>query len=243
MKLRSAVSVMASLCLSSAHAGPADYVFTPAVGYGEREIDFKSGSWKKGDEDRKTAASIGFGYGATSWWFTELYAKYQKEGSEATKYDALEWENKFQLTEPGKYPLDVGLITEIERPRDRSEGYEFKFGPLFQTEFDKLQLNGNLLFERHYRAETSGPMEMGYQWQAKYRWMPRFEFGLQGFGEIGKWNHWEERDEQSHRAGPAVFGKIGLGGRQILKYNAAYLVATSPAAPDRNFRLQVEYEF
>lgn len=237
------VAVLAPLCLQPAFAGPADYVYTPTVEYGEREIDFKFGNWKKAGEDRSTASSIGFGYGATQNWFTEVYLKYKKDGSDGTRYDAVEWENKFQLTETGQYPVDLGLILEIERPRDRAEGYELKFGPLLQTEFGKIQLNGNLLFERHYRAETSGSMEMGYQWQAKYRWLPRFEIGFQGFGDLGKWDHWESRDEQSHRMGPAVFGKVSLAGRQAIRYNAAYLVGTSRAAPDHNLRLQVEYEF
>ena len=46
----------------AAICGPADYVFLPAVTYGEREIDFKSGTWRKSGADRQSAASIGFGY-------------------------------------------------------------------------------------------------------------------------------------------------------------------------------------
>lgn len=242
-RLAAIAAATASLCAQHAHAGPSDYIFLPGVEYGEREIDFKFGTAKSGDTERFSAASIGFGWGATPWWFTEFYAKYEREHPEGTKFDAWEWENKFQLTETGKYFADVGFITEIERPRDHTEGYEFKFGPLFQTDFGKVQLNANLLFERHYRAETSGPMEMGYQWQVKYRLQPTFEFGLQGFGEVGKWNDWAPSDEQNHRFGPAVFGKLALGDKQVLKYNAAWLFGASKAAPDNTFRMQVEYEF
>jgi hypothetical protein len=45
--------------------------------------------------------------------FTEVYLKYEKQGGDGTRFDALEWENKFQLTETGKYPVDVGLTTEL----------------------------------------------------------------------------------------------------------------------------------
>jgi hypothetical protein len=45
-------------------------------------------------------------------------------------------------------------------------------------------LNANLLFQHSYRAEEPGQTDFQYQWQAKYRWLPQFEFGLQGFGEI-----------------------------------------------------------
>ena len=39
------------------------------------------------------------------------------------------------------------------------------------------------------------------------------------------------------------FGKIGLGVKQAIKYNAALLLGTSEAAANRTFRMQVEYEF
>lgn len=226
-----------------AHAGPSDYVYTPTVEYGEKEIDFKYGSSRSGSSPRESAVSVGFGYGATEWWFTEFYLKYKSENGEGTQYDAVEWENKFQLTETGKYPIDVGFLIEIERPKGRVEGWEVRWGPLFQTEFGKVQLNANFLFQRNYDASEPSQTEFQYQWQAKYRWLPQFEFGLQGFGEMGKWDRWAGADERVHKLGPAIFGKIPLGHKQAIKYNAAWLLGASSAAPDHTFRMQAEYEF
>lgn len=225
------------------HAGPSDYVYTPGVTYGEREIDFKAGSATKGTNPRDAAASIGFGYGAKDWWFTEVYLKYKKGANESSKLDAIEWENKFQLTDTGKYAVDLGFLLEIERPMDHAEGWEVKWGPLLQKDIGKVQLNGNLLFRRNYQSAEANQMKMLYQWQAKYRWLPQFEFGLQGFGELGPVDNWSPHDEQLHRAGPAVFGKIPLSGRQAIKYNAAWLIGSNTATPDNTLRVQVEYEF
>lgn len=240
-----AATLVAGVLLSPvcAFASPADYVYTPTVEYGEKEIDFKYGTARKDGDPRESAKSIGFGYGATQWWFTEIYLKYKMEDGESSKYDAIEWENKFQLTETGKYPVDVGFLLEIEHPEDRAEGWEVKWGPLFQTDFGKVQLNANFLFQRNYRAEEHTQTDFMYQWQAKYRWLPQFEYGLQGFGEMGKWDQWSSQDERVHKVGPAVFGKLPLGGRQAIRYNAAWLVGASNAAPDNTFRMQVEYEF
>jgi len=105
------------------NAGPADYVFTPQVVQGEREIDFKLGTAKSDGEPRASAASIGVGYGINEHWFSELYLKYKRENNKATSYDAIEWENKFQLTNIGEYPIDVGLLIEVERPRNHAEGW------------------------------------------------------------------------------------------------------------------------
>ena len=229
-----------------AHAGPSDYVYEPAVEYGEREIDFKAGTAKlRNDEGRESAASLGFGYGATQWWFTEAYLKYHHEPGNHHQYDAFEWENKFQLTEHNQYFVDVGLITEFEVPR-HEEGYEFKVGPLFQGDAGPVRWNANLLFEKVFRGsrDEEHPTEMGYQLQARYSLRQGFDVGVQAFGEMGKWNHWDPSREQNHRLGPAIFGKVRLGeGREAIKYNAAWLHGVTDGAPKDTFRLQAEYEF
>jgi hypothetical protein len=250
MKLRviEAGGLQALLCgllfAAPALAGPADYVYTPTVEYGEREIDIKYGSTTPAAGDRVQVASVGFGYGATQSWFTEIYVKRERDGSQDATL--AEWENKFALTEPGKYPVDVGLVTELEAPISDNLPWEFKLGPLFQTEFGKMQLNGNLLFERAFgKADESGVpyvTNMSYQWQVKYRLQQTFEFGMQGLGELGKWDNWSSRHEQSHVVGPAAFGKIRLGNNRAVKYNTAWLFGTGNAAPNHTFRVQIEYE-
>ena len=228
-------------------AGPSDYVYEPSVEYGEREIDFKTGTWKLREEPvRESASSLGFGYGATPWWFTEVYAKYESATGTGFHYDAFEWENKFQLTEHNRFPVDVGFITEIEVPRERRvEGYEFKAGPLFQWDTGDLRWNANLLFERVFRGqpEEARHTEMGYQLQARYHIRRELEIGAQAFGEMGPWDHWEPASEQSHRIGPAIFGKVKLAGRQAIRYNAGFLFPATHASPKNSFRLQAEYEF
>jgi hypothetical protein len=226
-------------------AGAADYVYTPAVENGEREIDVKAGATSPLAGNREQGASIGYGYGATEYWFTEIYLKQERNGNDIA--NLAEWENKFQLTDTGEYPVDFGLITELEAPLGANAPWEFKFGPLFQTEYGRLQLNGNLLFERAFgKTDESGvpySTNFSYQWQAKYRWRPILEFGVQGMGDMGKWNDWDKRADQSHRIGPAVFGKLALGNRRAIRYNAAWLFGTGNAAPNQTFRMQVEYEF
>lgn len=236
--LMAAGALAACFLNTAALAGPEEHVFSPIIETGEREIELNFGRASTKNQPSETAAVIGIGYGVNQYWATELELKYKREpndaGEQRTFHDAVEWENRFALTEAGKYPVDVGFVLEIERPRDHSEGWEVVFGPLFQTEFDKLQLNLNLLGERHFRAVEKGETEFKYQWQAKYRLSKAFEFGLQGFGEP---------EEHLHNAGPAIFGKLPLGDHQALKYNAAYLIGTSQDAPDNTFRFTLEYEF
>lgn len=246
MKFATPLILFASLVSTAVYAGTADYVYMPTVEYGEREIDFKYGSGTPPADERQTVTSLGLGYGATEYWFTELYLKREVAGS-SSDVTLAEWENKFQLLETGKYPIEMGIITEIEAPISVSGPWEVKVGPLFQTELGKLQLNANALFERKYSSDGSGiqyPTEFFYQWQIKYRLQTEFEFGAQGFGSLGEWDNWAgSKAEEGHSVGPAIFGKFNMGNRQIVKYNAAWLVGTGATTPENTVRIQIEFEF
>ena len=247
MRIANLAGALAALCMvlapATVRASPDDYVRTPIVKEGEKEIDFKWGSEKHKDMASGTASSLGFGWGATSWWFTELYGKWKREPGASSAFDAHEWENRFQLTETGKYPVDVGFLLEVERPKDRSEGYELTYGPLLQREWGTVQGNLNLLWQKHVRASGHFDTELHYQVQLKYRPSAEFEWGVQGFGSFGRWDRWAPSSEQEHRFGPAIFGKIKVGAKQAIKYNAAILFGATSASPRTTLRLQTEYEF
>jgi hypothetical protein len=114
---------------------------------------------------------------------------------------------------------------------------------LFQTDYDRWRFNFNVLFERSVNADAPTHTELGYQFQARYYTTGNTDFGLQAFGEMGPINHFDPGRDQTHRMGPAIFGKYPLGGRNVISYNAAILFGLVPGAADRTIRAQVEYEF
>ena len=125
------------------------------------------------------------------------------------------------MTSDGQCPVDFGLLLYIERPKDNYEGWEVKWGPLFQTEFGKIQLNANLLFQRNYDAAAANDLLFMYQWQVKYRWKPQFEFGAQGCSEMGTVDRWSPQDDRIYKHGPAVSGMFAFGTGVGMKYQAA----------------------
>lgn len=249
MKTSSRHSFVASLAViyllpvSVAFAGVEDSVHMPKVEQGKSEVELKIGTLDKRGEGRNSVAEISYGYGVTKSWFTELSLDYAREPGTGTKYDAIEWENRFEITNARRFPLDIGFLAEINRFKDRSEGYTLRAGPLLQKDIEPVQLNFNLLFERRYRAATSTPTELGYQWQAKYRWNPSLELGVQGFGEVGPWTNWLPRSEQSHRVGPAIFGNVSLSRDHEVNYNAAYLTDPYSKARSHGFRMEATLKF
>ena len=227
-----------------AAASSADYVYTPIVIAGEREVDFKSGFARARAGAPFDATSLGFGYGAEERWFTEVYAKWNRENPDPWRFDAVEWENRLQLTETGEYAVDSGLVVELERPQNRQEGWELRLGPLFQADLTpRIQANLNLLAERRFRAVNSSAWQPAYQFQVKYRWRPALEWGIQGFGTLGPGPAWATGSEQIHNVGPALFGRVKVGARSAISYNAAWLIGSDSTTPRSSLRLQAEYEF
>ncbi len=236
--------VLAALTVAAqaALAGTGYYLVSTYPEAGERTVDFKYWNAKPSGRPPRSAPELGLGYNVNARWFTELSASWFQLSPGPLELAALEWQNDVMLTQ-GQYPVDVALHTTLERPRDASEGYGVEFGPVMQTELGRTQFNLNLFFSRDYRSATANAMQLAYQWQVKYRWKPALEFGVQGFGEVGEWDHWSARDQQSHRIGPALFGHIDGAGKQQWKYEAAYLIGTNSARNAKTVTLRLQYVF
>ena len=57
-----------------------EYLFTPTVTQGEREIDWHYGTGSSGEEtSAESEAGLGLGYGVTQHWYTELDIEYRKK--------------------------------------------------------------------------------------------------------------------------------------------------------------------
>lgn len=244
MPLSSKFSVLTILVLACApvRADPADYIFSPVVEKGEREIDSKAGIARDRDGRSSWGGKLGVEYGFTSWWASEATLNFGREFGDSTKLHSIEWENRFQFTETGARPYEIGLLFEVEREQDRDEGYELRYGPLLQRHWGALQANVNLLFERRLRAEESSRTEFGYQWQLRWHRDAGLDWGAQGFGALGRWDDWASRSEQSHILGPAVFARLG-DDEDDPEVEAGLLFGTGGAAPEATLRLQAMVPF
>lgn len=90
--------------------------------------------------------------------------------------------------------------------------------------------------------EEEARTTLGYQWQVLYRHSHRIYYGVQGMGELGQWDDWANRDDQEHKVGPAIFGRLKTAGGQRLSYNAGLLFGVTDGTPDYTLRLKLEYE-
>ena len=231
----------ASLLLScaAAQADPGYYLVSIYENEGARSVDFRYWSVKRNGAAEVVWPEIGVSYGVSKRWTTELLASYIGPSISSARLSSLNWQNDFLLTQ-GQYPVDVALHTNFIVNRDRDDGYALEFGPVVQTEIGRTQLNANVFFERGFASASPGATQLKYQWQAKYRTRSTLKMGLQGFGELGTWNHWLARAQQSHRAGPVVSGVWPLAGAQAIQADAALLVGSTYGRNGSMFSLRIQ---
>lgn len=209
---------------------------------GQWTLDYKYWNAKSDAGPPIGSPELGVGYGVNSRWYTELYGVTRQDAVQGTQMMSMNWQNDVLLTQ-GQYPFDLAIHTDIGQYRNsQQQGYALEWGPALQTEWWRTQFNANLFFQRDYRTSQGSPTQLVYQWQVRQHWRPLFNFGLQGFGELGRWDHWDARDQQSHRAGPALFGTLRMG-QQFLKYEAAYLFGTNATLSARTFTMRLQLGF
>jgi len=236
------LALAATLMLAStaALADPGYYLVTVYENEGKANIDFRYWDVRFPRSTVKWP-EIGIGYGVTKRWYTALLASYVTSPGTPVSLDTQQWQNDFLLTQ-GQYDFDLALHTNLIHEKYDGEN-TIEFGPVFQTEIGRMQLNGNLFFDRGLAAGNSTTPELKYQWQAKYRWKPAFQFGLRGFGEVGPWNNWAPRSRQSHRAGPMISGAIPFGTSDSFNYEAAFLFGSAYSTHADMLTLRLQYEF
>jgi hypothetical protein len=227
---------------TAAVADPGYYVVTPYSNEGIRTLDFRYWTVKAPGQSEVIWPEIGFGYGVNSRWTTELFISYIGSSQLATRPSTVNWQNDYLLTQ-GDKPYDLALHAQIVSKWDHGSQGAIEFGPVFQTEIGRTQVNANLFFERAFGTPQPTSTQLKYQWQLRRRLFPGVHFGAQGFGELGTWNHWDASDKQSHRAGPALFANFHFADKSVIQVQAAYLVGKVYAQRADMFTLRAHYDF
>ena len=206
-----------------------DKIYDPYVYRGELELEARGVHRfaHENEHELKFAA----GYGMTDWWFLEGYAVVEQESGDHAKIRELELENKFQLTQQGRYWADLGAQVEVEKGLGEDR-WELKAGPLLQKQIGNWLATANFFVEKQFgrERETSAAEFMGAA-RIKYRLSPELEPAIEYYA-----------DAVRHSLGPVLSGTQRIG-KTPLKWEAGILAGLNHDSPDVSLRWSLEFEF
>lgn len=225
-----------------------DYAVYPAVvESGERELEVRGWRHIDGNNelDGSGALKLAVGTAITDFWFLEPYLEFEKEGSKDLQLEAVEIENRFQLTPQGKYWLDVGLLVEGEFNANGEDKQKLRYGPLLEKQFGRTVVTTNLLLQNQFGsdAEHHDDTLFSYAANVRYLYAPAIEPGVSAYGGIGALGDPEKGSEQVHQVGPSIRGKFSLGPGSVLKYRTGVVFGLTSGSPDATWIGHLEYEF
>lgn len=78
-----------------------------------------------------------------------------------------------------------------------------------------------------------------FKWMTRYNYLPYLNPGIEYYGEFGEVSDMQGWDDQKHRIGPAIYGKLPGG----VKYELGWLFGVSKRTEDHALKFNLEYEF
>jgi hypothetical protein len=239
-----AAALLGALALGAPRPSRADLVvYSPVVEAHERALELRASHDLDSSPDRNGAEEhkVEVEYAPNEWWLTEALVTLERDPGGARQATELSWENVIALAPQGKYWMDVGLLAEFAHAL-RQDGHDaLELGLLGEKAFGEVLVTANLTAEQAFGSGENAALR--YAIRAVWRIGERFEPGLEMFGECGTWGQFGSVDSNRHELGPAARGRLRLGGRQSLYYDAAWVFGLTSGSPDSTARLQLEYEF
>ena len=229
------LGLMLTALAASAGADPGYYIVTPYDQAGRLGAEVRYWTVNPTDEPAKLWPELGLNYGINTRWTTGLLASWIGTGASDQVLSSLNWQNVVLLTQ-GEKPYDLGIHAQLTRNRHKSNALEL--GPVWQTDFGRLKLNGGLFWEYDSAKHDT---RLKLQWRGVWRAAPGWRVGLEGFSEVGQWNDWAPRARQSHRAGPALLATLWDQGPDTVTLNAAYVFGKTYGKPGDMFTMQLQW--
>lgn len=236
------VLAAAPLALAAPAVASGHKVYGPEVEKGEFELEYGA-LGLLGDDDGEWKHFFEAGYGVTDFWNAAVFAEVEDAPGSGARLEAIAFENIFELPTPESWPVAFGLYAEYEVGlRDGSQD-EVELKALAEHAAGAWRSRVNLIAERHVGAGASDETEYGYAAQVRRAIGDEGEWalGLEAYGGAGDSDDGFTFDDQSHVAGPVLFGELPIGIAE-LEFEAGVLFGLTDESPDTAVKFLLEWE-
>jgi hypothetical protein len=203
----------------------------------QSEVELRGYAYSDGRSDHGgNASELSIAHAFTDWWKPEVYvAKYQNAPGGPAGLQGYEFENTFQLTQPGKYWLDLGFLASYEHKTTAGTPDAVEFGPLLEATYGRFAHIVNLICEKEVGAGAGARYEFRYSYSGTYAVSKAFRPGLEFYGRP---------NDRAYQIGPIVAGEWHLPGTTgNFEYRVGVVLGINADAPRQTWLARLEYEF
>lgn len=212
-------------------------VYAPYVVESQNEVELRGYVYGDARPDHMgSAAELSIAHGVNSWWKPELYlVEYQQNADSRGALQGYEFENTFQLTAPGRYWADAGILAAYERNTAANTPDAVEFGPLLGKNLGRFSHLVNLIWEKQVGAGAAANYQFRYSYSGTYSISQAFRPGIEAYAR---------RADHAYQAGPIASGEWHIPGTTgNLEYRVGVVLGLNSDAPRQTWLARVEYEF
>lgn len=230
-------ALLAGLVSAPAQADDDFIVYSPQVTLGQSELELRSVQSRDPDPALNSVLDyeLSVSHGFTDWWKSEIYlAEFERTPADGNHLLGYEFENTFQLTDPGEYWLDAGFLASYEHRGQPGDVSRVEFGPLLERRDGRFDQRMNLVWEKQVGGGADGKYEFRTSYALSYTVEPAFAPGIEVY---------IRPSDNSYSIGPVINGEIATAHGNEFEYRFGVVFGVNPGAPDQVFMAQLEYEF
>ena len=233
------LQLLAGLLLCGpAAADPGYYLLRPYAAEGKTSLDLRYWTVQAPGEAAVLWPELGLRHGFSERWTSELLLSWIGPSWRAQTLSSVNWINQWLISEPDAEQA-LALHSQLIHKRGRQSGMALEIGPSWQGHLGLHRFNLNVLIEHDTTRRDGKQLKLQWQWSRPLQ--PGLRLGMQGFGELGRWDHWLPARQQSHRAGPVLHWVPEAQRR--LSITLAHLWGRTYGQRGDMFSAQMQYDF
>lgn len=229
--------VAVTMLFGSAARGDDFIVYSPYVTQGQNEIELRGFSYNDPNVNINGGGGyeVAIAHAVTSWWKPELYiGRFEMNPGEPAHFAGYEFENTFQLTQPGEFWADIGMLASYEYNQQPGIPDALEFGPLIEKRSGRIDQRLNLIWEKQVGVGAMANYAFRAAYTMNYRINTQFAPGFEAYYRPG---------DHAYQIGPDLSGEFAGASGKEFEYSVGMVFGVNQGAPDQTLIVRLEYEF
>lgn len=211
----------------------------PSVGAGVADIEFRGGIEFDENNADHYRQRLHLDYGLNDTLALRIITRQEQREGGHLEYRATDVEARMQLFEDEAWGFDGGFKVAYSKADGDDGPDELTLYWLYEIKRYGFSFRQNALVGTQFGEEADQTPTAELRWQALANIWENHSLGLEMFNDFGPVNEWTGYNEQGHRIGPVLKGKLAQG----VNYQTGMLFGISDDAPDIGIKFFIGTSF